>query len=93
MGIEIVSQAFVGSWLLKTDNIERAQNLILSQIMTEVQKGLTLCAIPNKVLLPKEHIDLQHCNAILKRPHGPPVSPQYSLNGWHCMVCIVVVIN
>ena len=59
--------------------------------MTEVQKGLFLCAILNKMLLPKEHIDLQSCNAILKIPHCPPLSLQCSFNRMHCMAFIAVM--
>ena len=87
MSEKIVSQAFASSWPLKTDNTVRVQNKSQAKSQRKSQKG---CAIPNKMLLTKEHIDHRSYNAILKNPHCPPLSPQCSLNRWHCMVFIVV---
>ena len=42
-------------------------------ITAEVQKCLFLCTVPDKMFLPKEHIDLWSYKKILKHPHCQPL--------------------
>ena len=61
--------------------------------MAEVQTCLFLGTVPNKMLLAKEAIDLWSCKTISTNPPCPHLSHEGSLNWWHFMVFIGMVID